>query len=153
MKIQIKHLIILIQFIFVGLLITTIGCSDKTSDSTDVIASHTISEDDHEGHDHKAESHNDDDEDGVIFTSPLIADSVANVTVTASTSGLLSGWIDFDQNKHHASMGVWKIERILYASGIMTTYELEDIYSTLSVYGRIKIETVSRALFPRSCLP
>ena len=41
---------------------------------------------------------NNDDEDGVVFTSSLYADSTATVSVTASISGLLSGWIDFDQN-------------------------------------------------------
>ncbi|MBU2691779.1 MAG: choice-of-anchor D domain-containing protein, partial [Candidatus Eisenbacteria bacterium] len=44
------------------------------------------------------DNNNNDDEDGVLFVSPLIADSTATVNVTASTEGLLYGWIDFDQN-------------------------------------------------------
>jgi hypothetical protein len=40
----------------------------------------------------------DDDEDGVVFTSPLIPGTVASVTVTASVQGLLYGWIDFQQD-------------------------------------------------------
>ncbi|MBN2104257.1 cadherin-like domain-containing protein [bacterium] len=38
------------------------------------------------------------DEDGVVFTSPLIPGTVAAVKVTASTYGLLYGWIDFKQD-------------------------------------------------------
>lgn len=37
-----------------------------------------------------------DDEDGVTFTSPLIAAGVASIDVEASTFGLLSAWIDFN---------------------------------------------------------
>ena len=37
-----------------------------------------------------------DDEDGVIFTSPLIPGETATVTVTSSGHGYLSAWIDFD---------------------------------------------------------
>ena len=38
------------------------------------------------------------DEDGVVFTSPLVPGTTASVTVTASTYGLLYGWIDFKQD-------------------------------------------------------
>ena len=37
-----------------------------------------------------------DDEDGVIFTSPLIPGGTATVDVNASTAGILDAWIDFD---------------------------------------------------------
>lgn len=39
-----------------------------------------------------------DDEDGVVFTVPLIANLSGNVTVTASTNGLLDAWIDFNND-------------------------------------------------------
>lgn len=39
-----------------------------------------------------------DDEDGVMFTSPLVPGTVASVKVTASVQGLLYGWIDFQQD-------------------------------------------------------
>jgi len=42
-----------------------------------------------------------DDEDGVVFISPLVAGSAASIQVTASTPGTLNGWIDFNTN------GVW----------------------------------------------
>ncbi|MGB7328920.1 MAG: PKD domain-containing protein, partial [Rubripirellula sp.] len=39
---------------------------------------------------------NTDDEDGIVFTSPLLAGSTASADVTASEAGLLDAWIDFD---------------------------------------------------------
>lgn len=39
-----------------------------------------------------------DDEDGVTFSSPLQAGSVAIVEVVASTNGFLNGWMDFNGN-------------------------------------------------------
>jgi hypothetical protein len=38
------------------------------------------------------------DEDGVVFTSPLIPGLMASVNVTCSVAGSLSAWIDFDFN-------------------------------------------------------
>ncbi|MFW6155545.1 MAG: GEVED domain-containing protein [Planctomycetota bacterium] len=42
-----------------------------------------------------------DDEDGVQFTSPMIPGTSATVTVAASASGILQGWVDFNAN------GIW----------------------------------------------
>ncbi len=42
-----------------------------------------------------------DDDDGVLFTSPLIAGNQVSVTVTAGLAGILNAWIDFCGN------GVW----------------------------------------------
>jgi hypothetical protein len=39
-----------------------------------------------------------DDEDGVVFTSPLISAQIATVNITASVNGLLNAWIDFNIN-------------------------------------------------------
>jgi hypothetical protein len=52
-----------------------------------------------------------DDEDGVVFTSSLVPGTVATVTVTASTVGLLYGYIDFDQN------GTWDLPADYVFSG------------------------------------
>jgi hypothetical protein len=51
-----------------------------------------------------------DDEDGVVFTSPLDPTKVATVDVTVSVDGLLDAWIDFDNN------GVWNAADQIYAS-------------------------------------
>ena len=37
-----------------------------------------------------------DDEDGVVFNTPLAQGQTATITVTASTSGLLNAWVDFN---------------------------------------------------------
>jgi len=37
-----------------------------------------------------------DDEDGVVFTTPLIPGSMASIDVSASAAGLLDAWIDFN---------------------------------------------------------
>ena len=39
-----------------------------------------------------------DDEDGVVFTTPLFLGGAATVAVTASTNGFLDAWIDFSAN-------------------------------------------------------
>jgi len=39
-----------------------------------------------------------DDEDGIFFSSPLNQGGVASIIATASMSGLLNAWIDFDQD-------------------------------------------------------
>ncbi|PXF57736.1 MAG: hypothetical protein C4B59_14670 [Candidatus Methanogaster sp.] len=43
-----------------------------------------------------------DDENGVVFNTPLIAGQQAEVTVFASTQGLLQGWIDFNADRDWA---------------------------------------------------
>jgi hypothetical protein len=43
-----------------------------------------------------------DDEDGVVFTSGLVAGGTATVGVTASAAGLLDAWVDFDAD------GAWQ---------------------------------------------
>ncbi|RZN35678.1 MAG: hypothetical protein EF813_08410 [Methanosarcinales archaeon] len=43
-----------------------------------------------------------DDENGVVFNTPLVAGKPATVTVTASTQGLLQGWIDFNADRDWA---------------------------------------------------
>jgi hypothetical protein len=44
------------------------------------------------------DTHNESDEDGVIFTSPLTPGQPATVEVTASVAGYLNAWIDFNYN-------------------------------------------------------
>ena len=39
-----------------------------------------------------------DDEDGVVFTSPIISGQNATVDVTASSTGYLNAWVDFNNN-------------------------------------------------------
>jgi len=46
-----------------------------------------------------------DDEDGVVFTSKLVTGETANVHVTASGTGLLSAWVDFNVDGDWADAG------------------------------------------------
>lgn len=39
-----------------------------------------------------------DDEDGIVFATPLVACSAGNIAVTAGGAGRLDGWIDFNRN-------------------------------------------------------
>ncbi|MDY6835547.1 MAG: GEVED domain-containing protein [Chloroflexota bacterium] len=46
-----------------------------------------------------------DDEDGVVFTSPLIPGQNATVTVTASVPGFLNAWVDFNADIDWSDQG------------------------------------------------
>lgn len=46
-----------------------------------------------------------DDEDGVVFTSPLVPGNLATIDVTASMAGMLDAWVDFDQDGDWADAG------------------------------------------------
>ena len=46
-----------------------------------------------------------DDEDGVVFTSPIIPGQAATVDVTASVAGVLYAWIDFNNDGSWAQLG------------------------------------------------
>ena len=46
-----------------------------------------------------------DDEDGVVFTTPLVPGEVANLNVTASASGFLDAWLDYNQDQDWSDGG------------------------------------------------
>ncbi len=51
------------------------------------------------------DNNNIDDEDGVVFTSPLITGQMATVDVTASVAGSLFAWVDFNTNGSWSDAG------------------------------------------------
>jgi len=51
------------------------------------------------------DNNNLDDEDGVAFTTPLVKGQSANVTVTASATGYLDAWVDFNDDGDWADAG------------------------------------------------
>jgi len=55
-----------------------------------------------------------DDEDGVVFTSPLVPGTLVGVQVSASVPGLLHAWIDFDANGSWADAS----EKIFSGTGL-----------------------------------
>jgi hypothetical protein len=54
------------------------------------------------------------DEDGVLFTSPIVPGATATVQVRASTTGLLHAWMDFNGNSSWADVG----EKIFNGVGV-----------------------------------
>jgi len=55
-----------------------------------------------------------DDEDGVVFTSPLKPNQTATVDVTSSGPGMLDAWIDFNAN------GSWEAGEVIFSSAPLT---------------------------------
>lgn len=61
-----------------------------------------------------------DDEDGVIFTSALLAGELASVRVVASTNGLLSAWVDFAADGSWAQDGDQILRNVTLEAGVAT---------------------------------
>ena len=59
-----------------------------------------------------------DDEDGVIFTSALVAGQTATVDVTASEAGILSAWIDFGRDGDWVGAGEQIFTDVILAAGL-----------------------------------
>ncbi len=58
-----------------------------------------------------------DDEDGVVFTTPLMQGMAAGATVTASMPGLLSAWVDFNTDGDWADTGEQVVTNLPLAPG------------------------------------
>jgi len=58
-----------------------------------------------------------DDEDGVVFDDKLLAAATARLTVTASAPGLLSAWIDYDQDLTWDDAGEQVLTDVLLEAG------------------------------------
>ncbi|MCB1058300.1 MAG: IPTL-CTERM sorting domain-containing protein, partial [Acidobacteria bacterium] len=59
-----------------------------------------------------------DDEDGVVFTSLLVACETASVSVTASADGYLEGWIDFGGDGSFATTGDHVFQTLPVVAGV-----------------------------------
>jgi C1A family cysteine protease len=58
------------------------------------------------------------DDDGVIFTSPLIPGQMATVQVIASVAGILNAWIDFNQINSWSDPGEFIFQNVSLNAGI-----------------------------------
>ncbi len=58
-----------------------------------------------------------DDEDGVTLPNPLVTNTTATVTVNASASGKLDGWIDFNNNGTFADAGEKVFNNVALVAG------------------------------------
>ncbi len=84
-----------------------------------------------------------DDEDGVIFTSPIIPNEFATVEVTASGSGLLDAWIDFNDDGDWEDAGeqIFVYEYIEYGINELTFFVPEDVAAGEAPYARFRFST------------
>jgi len=58
------------------------------------------------------------DEDGVIFTSPIISGQIVTLDVIASIDGFLNLWIDYDMNGSWAEAGEHVFDDLLITAGL-----------------------------------
>ncbi len=89
------------------------------------------------------DTNGDDDEDGVVFTSSLVAGEDATVDVTASNFGYLNAWVDFNGN------GSFSIEEQIFtnelfnaADTLSLSFSVPSTASAASTYARFRFSTV-----------
>ncbi|MFH1756185.1 MAG: T9SS type A sorting domain-containing protein [Candidatus Latescibacterota bacterium] len=78
-----------------------------------------------------------DDEDGVVFTSPIVPGSPATVDVIASAPGFVDAWIDFD------SSGTWEASEQIFVSVPVVT-GLNNLVFNVPGTGRQAFPTFAR---------
>lgn len=85
-----------------------------------------------------------DDEDGVVFTQPLVAGDMSEVTVTASGSGLLNAWIDFNGD------GVWSspgerifTDRALTTGANVLSFQVPSSATARETFARFRFSTAA----------
>ncbi|MCK4340554.1 MAG: hypothetical protein KAY37_02375 [Phycisphaerae bacterium] len=90
-----------------------------------------------------------DDEDGVLFTMPLIPGAVAGVDVTANTAGQLDAWIDFNADGSWAELGDQIFNNVALAPGTTTLTFLVPITATpnTATFARFRFSTAGGLSF------
>ncbi|MDX1998485.1 MAG: GEVED domain-containing protein, partial [Thermoanaerobaculia bacterium] len=92
-----------------------------------------------------------DDEDGVLFTTPLIPGQSASVTVTASATGSLRAWVDWDGDGSWATVGdelVFSPGATLAAGANVLTFTVPaTANSSLTTYARFRFASTAVAGF------
>jgi hypothetical protein len=82
-----------------------------------------------------------DDEDGVVFTSPLIPGQAAMVDVNASVAGSLTAWVDFDCN------GVWDYNEEMIFVGEPLNAGINHLMFSVPVWAVADANTYARFRF------
>ena len=82
-----------------------------------------------------------DDEDGVVFTSALVGGQAATVEVTASGSGLLSAWIDFNSDGDWADVGEQIFTDVSLQAGLNSLNFAVPTTPTDRTYARFRFST------------
>jgi len=85
-----------------------------------------------------------DDEDGVVFTSVLAAGEQATVNVTASAAGFLDAWIDFNVDGDWDDAGEQVFSSQLLAAGVnYFSYSVpEDMSATEYIFSRFRFSSI-----------
>jgi hypothetical protein len=83
-----------------------------------------------------------DDEDGVQFTSALIAGFMGQVTITASDTGILNAWIDFNQNGSWADAGDQIFtDKMIYSGANTLSFSIPASSRPDSTYARFRFSS------------
>jgi len=85
-----------------------------------------------------------DDEDGVVFSGPLVAGSNNSITVTASVAGFLNAWIDFniDGNWNGSGEQIFNLEPLVAGSNTISFSVPDDAVSGVS-FARFRFQSSS----------
>ncbi|MFN7962487.1 MAG: GEVED domain-containing protein [Thermoanaerobaculia bacterium] len=90
-----------------------------------------------------------DDEDGVVFTSPLIRGQNATVMVTASAAGVLNAWVDFNGDGSFAQAGdqIFTNQAVTAGANNLTFAVPAGATTNLATFSRFRITTASGTSF------
>ena len=89
-----------------------------------------------------------DDEDGVVFNTPLVPGQPAQLTVTASGPGLLQGWIDFNANSSWADSNEQIfVNQPLTAGSTALTFNVPTTATPGRTFARFRFSTVPNLPF------
>jgi hypothetical protein len=90
------------------------------------------------------DNYGNDDEDGVTFVGSLTAGSQATVQVTASTSGYLNAWMDFNRDGDWADTGEQIFTDMQLTAGLNTlTFDVSPGATTGTTFARFRFCSVS----------
>ncbi len=88
-----------------------------------------------------------DDEDGVVFTSALVGGQTATVDVTASGSGLLNAWIDFNADGDWADPGEQIFTDVALVAGVNSLNFAVPVTPPDRTYARFRFSSLGGLSF------
>ncbi|MBD3367519.1 MAG: T9SS type A sorting domain-containing protein [Candidatus Eisenbacteria bacterium] len=96
-----------------------------------------------------------DDEDGIVFGTPLVPGQTAQYDVTASVAGYLDAWIDFDGDGTMAMTGAEHVATVQSIGAGTTTLSFPVPNDAVSgqTFARFRFQTASTGLSPQASAP
>ncbi len=82
-----------------------------------------------------------DDEDGIVFTSPLLPGESATLEVTASTAGYLNAWVDFNQDGDFNDADQVFADELLVAGVNALSFPVPSTAAEGTTYARFRFNT------------